>query len=108
MITALANYKLCLQEHLDDLLERCATETERQAIRGAYQRACEAYNQTVNRILEPGNAQIAQLVSSLDAVQDEVTSAINRLDDIGDIIDKIATGVVVAGKIAMLALPAPH
>ncbi len=93
------DYKLWLQAHLDELKAKCATDEERGAINLAYQTAVENYLRTINKTLEEGDQQVQNLTAQIDGLRARIEQDIQRQEDIGAIIDKIATGVELAGKL---------
>jgi len=100
----LEEFKFWLQDNLDDLKAACKSDTLRLLLNDMYRRVTESYEACVNRILAPGNKEALALTEKLNAVQDEVNDDLSRLDDIECTLDKIATGVKIASKIAMLAI----
>jgi hypothetical protein len=100
----LEEFKFWLQDNLDDLKDACKSDAHRLLLNEMYRRVTESYEACVNRILVPGNEEALALTEKLTAVQDEVDDDLSQLDDIESTLNKIATGVKIASKIAILAI----
>jgi ubiquinone biosynthesis protein COQ9 len=92
------SFKEWLEGHLDELKEK--NPTKKAELNNLYQRVTIAYEQSLNSALTSNNKEIAAITEQLSAIQEDVTRRIERAEDIGDIINKIATGVDIATKIA--------
>jgi uncharacterized phage infection (PIP) family protein YhgE len=90
-------FKDWLQDHLDDLKEQ-APERKHE-INDLYQQVTTAYETALNAMLV-GNDDVLALTAQLTTVQEEIQRRIDQNDDIAGIIDKVATGVGIATKIA--------
>jgi len=105
-MTALEDFKYWFQAHLTDLKAQCPDEPTRQQLLGLFVKTCEAYEQSINKILEPGNETAARLTGQLSDIQEQVDHAIERQEDIAAVIDKISIGTGIAVKLAGLFIPA--
>jgi hypothetical protein len=102
IIDALQRQKQQLEEHLPELLPRCQNDADRLALTGAYTRATQQWNNAVNQALRTNNPLLDNLVGDLTTLQDEITGMIARADDLGALLNKIATGITIGSKILML------
>jgi predicted nucleic acid-binding Zn-ribbon protein len=97
----LGAFKEWLEDHLDDL--KAQYPERKHEINDQYQQATLAYEKSLNATLLP-NEEVRDLTAQLTTIQEDVTRAIERNEDIAGIIDKITTGVGVATKIASLLI----
>lgn len=101
----LEDFKFWLQDNLDDLKKGCTSDAHRLLLNDMYRRVTESYESCINRILVPGNKEVLDLTEKLSAVQADVNNDLRQLVDIESTLNKIATGVKIASKIAQLAVP---
>ena len=100
-MTELGLFKDWLQEHLPGLKEACPAR--KQELNALYSRVTVAYEDSLNAALASNDA-VGDLTAQLTTIQEGVTRDIDKNQDIGGIIDKLATGVGLASKIAGLLI----
>ena len=103
IIEALQRQKQQIEEHLPDLFSQCQNEAERAALTNAYAQATRQWNDAVNRALRINSPLLVKLASDLGTLQDEIAGMIARADDLGAVLNKIATAIMIGSKILMIA-----
>jgi len=102
IIDALYRQKQLLEEQMPVLLSRCQSEAESAALKGAYSRASQQWNDAVNTALRADDPLMAGLVKDLKSLQDEIEDMIGKADDLGSVLGKVATGIGIGAKILTL------
>jgi hypothetical protein len=95
----LLDQKEFLEAQLPRLLEVATSEEERQALRTAYAKARDNWNNVVDKTLTPGNATALELVAQLQTAQQDIENSCESLAGVAATIGKITAGVNIANKL---------
>ena len=106
IIDALRRQKQQIEEHLPELLSRCQNDAERLALKGGFtasflpkpRMAINGSGQVVGVRIDPKVVN----PEDIETLQDEIAGMIARADDLGALLNKIATGITIGSKILML------
>ena len=101
-IEALLQQKLWIEDNWTRLEGGCKSEEEKAVLRGSYVRARDQYNDAINKSLVMNEGEITGLLDQLVKARKHAEDDLAALAGVADVLDKIAQGVEVGGKILRL------
>jgi len=101
-LAALLAQKVQLEDHLLELRSACSSDLERAALSHSYNSAADQYEAALTKGLIVNDGEVLQNVDDLKAIQQQIQDAIDQAAAIGDLLNRIASGIKIASKIVTL------
>ncbi len=90
-------------EFIEDQLDACETQAQRDLLRPSYVQAEINYQRAVNKIFQANDAKIAALVVQMKQAQGSLEKMVQQLADTAKIITAISTAVKIGTELASMA-----
>jgi Asp/Glu/hydantoin racemase len=98
---------LLLDSQLNMLLAAARTPYQKGALMSQYETAKQNYEATLYAALAEDDAQVTALGGQLKAANSELTRSTASMDDIDEVIDRIASAVKLSSQLISMAGPGP-
>jgi len=102
-LDALQQNYFYLTDNLDDLLDCCQTDAQKQQLKADYQQATANFYQARNKIFQANDAGISQAVTQLKAAQTSLEKMTQELASAASVINAITTAVKIGTELAAMA-----
>lgn len=96
-----ANY-FDLTDNLDDYLDRCKNQQEKDTLKAAYQQARLDFYNARNKAFAANDPDIQKAVDALKAAQDSLKKMTDELAEIAKIINAVTTAVKLGAALAKM------
>jgi hypothetical protein len=90
-------------EFIEDQLDNCQTQDQRNQLRPSYVQAQLNYQRAVNKIFQANDARIADLVTQMKQAQVSLEQMVAQLADTAKVIAAISTAVKIGTQLASMA-----
>jgi hypothetical protein len=101
--TLQANY-FTLTENLDDYLDRCKTDDQRNALKAEYQQARLDFYTARNKAFAANDPDIIKAVADLKTAQDSLQKLTQQLADIAKVITAVTTAVKLGTELVHMGM----
>ena len=88
---------------IEDALDACATQDQRNQLRPSYIQAQLNYQRAVNKIFQANDPQTAQLVTQMKRAQTSLQKLTQELADFAEIVTAVSTAVRIGTDLAAMA-----
>ena len=88
-----------IEDNYGLLLQRCASEDEKEKLRAAYTQAWRNYNQAINKTFREDDPAVAELRAQIALQTTEVQDALHGLQAMAKTLDTIARCVALGSKL---------
>ena len=91
-----------LTDNLDDYLDRCSTQSQKDQMKAAYQQARLDFYNARNKAFAANDPDIQKAVTALKAAQDTLQKMTDELADITKVITAVTTAVKLGTELAKM------